>query len=455
MKLILFVLTLLLAGKSTLLQQTSTKTVSISSKEHEKKFNIKIISKEENNYKNAANEILNLNEMDLKIIKNDIIKSDAIRDIFLSHNSLKKVPHILDHVTYLSYLNLSHNNINLYEANQIVHPYLRVLDLSNQRISNVIPETEVETFEETEDIYKRLIFNTTKIRLPNLEYLNLCGNDMSAFPWEFNLSFPKLIRLDLCKINAIELESNFFYKISTSLRVLHLENNYIRNLTLQNIGEITSLYLDGNILETLFINSTKLRMLSLSNCTKHLSTGFFGTPYLEQLDLSSNDFGNLFDVIIQFERFPSSLKVLLLDYNKLSYIPILTHLKWLNELSLCYNMIKFIKPNTFRYLTSLTKLSLKGNKIERLEKENFIGLEKLEYLDLSKNQLSYLPIDWALSLLNLQYLNINSNKFASISEMGIYSINSLQHLFMRNNTFNKITTLEMEPLPDFITIYLA
>ncbi|KAG5318957.1 LRC15 protein, partial [Pseudoatta argentina] len=410
MKLILFVLTLSLAGKPTLLEQTSTKTISVSSKEHEKKFNIKI-NKEEKDYKNAINEILNLNGMDLKVIKNDIIKSDAIRDIFLSHNSLKKIPHILDHVIYLSYLNLSHNNINLYEANQIVHPNLRVLDLSNQRVSNVInviPETEVETFEETEDIYKRLIFNTTKIRLPNLEYLNLCGNDISAFPWDFNLSFPKLIRLDLCKINAIELESNFFNKISTSLRTLHLENNYIHNLTLPNIGEITSLYLDGNILKTLFINSTKLRILSLSNCTKHLSMGVFGTPYLEQLDLSKNDFSNSFDVTVQFEKFPSSLKVLLLDYNKLSHVPILIHLQWLNELSLCYNMIKFIKPNTFIYLTSLTKLSLKGNKIERLEKENFSGLEKLKYLDLSKNQLSYLPIDWATSLLNLQYLNKNA-----------------------------------------------
>ncbi|KYN38612.1 Leucine-rich repeat-containing protein 40 [Trachymyrmex septentrionalis] len=455
MKLTLFILTLLLAGKPTLLQQTSTKTISVLSKEHELRFNIKIINKEEKNYKNAVNEIINFNEMDLKTIKNDIIKSDAIRDIFLSHNSLKKIPHILDHVTYLSYLNLSHNNINLYEANQIVHSNLRVLDLSNQR-TNVILETEMETFEETEDIYKRLIFNTTKIRLPNLEYLNLCENDLSAFSWDFNLSFPKLIRLDLCKINAIELESNFFYKISTSLRVLHLENNHFRNFTLQNVGEITSLYLDGNIVETLFINSTKLRILSLYNCT-NLSNGIFETPYLEQLDLSRNDFGNrrTDGSIIRFERFPSSLKVLLLDYNKLAYVPILTNLQWLNELSLCYNMIKFIKPNTFMYLTSLTKLSLKGNKIERLEKENLSGLEKVEYLDLSKNQLSYLPIDWASSLLNLQHLNLNSNQFGSISEMGIYSISSLKYLFVRNNTFNKITTLEIEPLPDFITIYLA
>lgn len=454
MKLILFVLMLLLAGKPTLLQVTNTKTISVSSKQYENKFNVKITSKEEKNY-NAINEILNLDKMNLNIIKSDLIKSDAIREVSLSHNLLKKIPHnILDHVTYLSYLNLSHNNINLNEANEIVHPNLRVLDLSDQRsnVINTIPE--LETFEETEDIYKHLIFNSSKIRLPNLEYLNLCENEMSAFSWNFNLSFPKLKRLDLCKINANELDPNFFYKISTSLHVLHLENNYFRNFTLQNVREIISLYLDGNIFETLFINSTTLQILSLSNCTKNLSKGFFKTPYLEQLDLSRNDFGNLFDGTIHFEMFPS-LKVLLLDYNQLLYVPILTNLQWLNELSLCYNMIKFIKPNAFRYLTSLTKLSLKGNKIDHLEKENFLGLEKLEYLDLSKNQLSHLSIDWASSLLNLKHLNVNSNQFASISEIGIYSINSLQYLFVRNNTLNKITTLEIEPLPNYITIYLA
>jgi len=443
MKLIILV-TLTFFFKNTLQQ----KSVSICS-EHEKNFDIKIINKES---KCEHTEFVNLNGMRLQMIKNDIIRSDAIRSISLHNNFLKKVPqNILDYVTHLSCFNLSRNSINLYKSNQIVHPYLRVLDLSYQEMIDVNGISEIESFEETEDIYKykHMIFNSTRMTLENLEYLDLSGNDISALMWEFNMSFPRLLRLDLININAIELEPHFFDKISTTLRVLHLENNYLRNLTLRNVAEITSLYLDGNIFETLDVTSTKLRTLSLANCT-NLSKGFFDTPHLEELDLSRNNFNNVSG--IHFEMFPS-LRVLLLDYNKLSYAPIL-NLQWLNELSICYNMIKNIKPNSFGYLTSLKKLSLKGNKIERLEKEIFSRLEKLEYLDLSENRLSHLSTDWATPLTKLQYLNLNSNQFASIAEMSVFSINSLQHLFVTNNIF-KITTNEIEPLPEGITIYLA
>lgn len=445
---------LLFAGNYRCLsQQINIKSISIYSKQHEKKYDIKITNDEE--YRCERKEFLNLDEMNLQTIKNDIIHSDSIHQVSLYKNFLKEVPHnILDQVTYLSCLNLSHNDINLYKDNQIRHPYLRVLDLSYQEMSdtNDLPKLEILE-EETEDIHKynQMIFNSIKMRLPNLEYLVLSGNDISALLWDFNVSFPKLTRLDLVNINAEDLDLNFFSKVSTSLRVLHLENNYLRNLTLRNTAEITALYLDGNLLKKLDIISTKLRTLSLSNCT-NISLGYFDTPYLEELDLSRNNFYNVLNVYFDMFR---SLRILLLDYNKLSHIPLLNNLQQLKELSLSHNMIEYIKPNSFEYLASLKKLSLKGNRIERFEKETFSGLEKLEYLDLSENQLSYLSPDWAVSLIKLEYLNVNSNKFASISEMGIYAISSLKHLFVRNNTFTKVTTLEMEPLADYITIYLA
>ncbi|XP_071565749.1 uncharacterized protein [Temnothorax nylanderi] len=450
---ILIALTLSFAGYS--LQQPSMKTVSIRSKEHEKIHDIKITNDAEiHKIQNCGNtEFVNLSGMYIRNIQNNVIQSDAIRHVSLHHNFFKKIPqNILNYVTYLSCFNLSRNSINLYKNNQIQHTYLQVLDLSYQTTSDVNAIPQTETFdEETEDMYKYMTFDSSNIKLPNLEYLDLSGNDISTLLWGFNKSFPKLVRLDLVNINAQELDPHFFYKIPSSLRVLHLENNHLRNLTLQNVAEITSLYLNGNPLEQLNINSTKLQTLSLSNCTK-LSAAFFDTPYLEILDLSRNNLNN--EIGVHYEMF-RALRVLLLDYNKFSYIPTLNNVQWVKELSLCYNMIKHISPNNFKYLTSLNKLSLKGNRIDNLERETFSGLDKLEYLDLSENNLNHLPTDWASPLKNLKYLNVNSNKFASISEMGIYSIISLNHLFVRNNTFTKITTMEIEPLPDFITIFLV
>ncbi|XP_012538584.1 protein artichoke [Monomorium pharaonis] len=442
------------------------KSVSINSKEYEKKYNIKIISKEETTCEKS--EFLNLAHMSLKTTNNDIIQSNVIRHVSLYNNFLKKVPHnILDLVPQLSCLNLSCNSINIYESNFIRHANLRVLDLSYQKKSIVNNIPEMEFVGETEGIngqniyniieynkYKYMIFNSTNMKCPNLEYLVLNGNDISDFQWDFNLSFPKLIRLDLVNVYADTIKQDFFNKIPTSLKILHLENNNLRNLTLPKLGEIMALYLDGNPLERLDIISMSLRTLSLTNCTNKFE-GYFGTPHLQELDLSRNNFDDAFASARFNFTFPV-LHMLILDYNKLSNIPNLNiNSQQFNELSLNYNTIKYIRPYSFKNLKDLIKLSLKGNKLYRLEKETFLGLEKLEYLDLSENQLNFLSPDWAWPLQKLTFLNVNSNQFASISEIGVFSIRSLQYLFVTNNSFTKISTLELDPLPNFVTVYLA
>lgn len=455
MKSILFILTISFAGTYSAAYAPPIKSMSVAADEYENIFNIKMTA--ENNIKNCAEEFdkefLNLSGMFLKNIQSDIIRSDAIRYISLHDNFLKKIPHtVLNHVTHLSCFNLSHNHLNLYVENSIQHPHLRVLDLSHQKKFDVNAISKLEVFEEeAENMYTHMTFNSTKMRLPNIEYLDLSGNDMSTLLRDFNVSFPKLVRLDLIGIDAQVLDPNFFDVIPTSLRFVHLENNHLRNLTLRNIREITALYLDGNPFEELNITSTKLRILSLSNCM-NLNTVFLDMPYLEELDLSKSNLDKAIRVTFDMFR---SLRILLLDYNKLLQVPILNNMQWLNELSLRYNMIEYIQPNRFEYLVSLKKLSLKGNRINRLEMTTFKGLENLQYLDLSENKFNYLPSDWAFPLTKLQYLNLNSNHFAGISDMGIYALTSLSHLFVKNNTFSKITTMEIEPLPNYVTVYLV
>lgn len=451
MKLILFILTISFTGIYSTQYVPHVRIMSVAADKYENIFNIKITIKDE--IKNCDNkEYLNLSGMFLKNIQNDIIQSDAIRHISLHDNFLKKVPHtILNHVTHLSCFNLSRNDINLYVDNQIQHPHLRVLDLSNQKKADVNAISKMEILEEeVENMYMYMYFNSTKMNLPNVEYLDLSGNDISTLLPDFNVSFPKLVRLDLISINAQELEPNFFDIIPRSLNFLHLENNHLHDLELRNVGEITALYLDGNSFVRLNITSTKLRTLSLSNCM-NLNTVFLDMPYLEELDLSKSNLDNT--ISVPFDMF-RALRILLLDYNELLHIPVLNNMQRLNELSLRYNMIEYIEPNTLGYLVSLQKLSLQGNRINRLDKTTFTGLANLQYLDLSENNLNHLPPDWVLPLVKLQYLNLNSNNFASISEMGIYSLSSLLHLFVKNNTFSKTTTMEVEPLPNYVTVYL-
>lgn len=441
--------------------QNEIKFVSVNSDTHQKRFEIKIAKDEKRQCENT--QVINLNDMNIGVINNDIIKSEAIKTISLENNQLQNIPgNIFNYVPHLSCLILRRNRINIYNANKIgiQHYYLRVLDLSKQKDMSykhiIIPRSEMNDMEETENVYDHMTFNSSGMNLPNLEHLYLSENDISALLWTFNISFPRLTHLYLTNIYADSLEPTFFDKIPSSLKVLHLEYNQFRNISLKNLMDITAVYLDNNIkLKSIEIFSSKLRILSLSNCFDQLEYVTLNVPYLEQLDLTKNNFYTVTN--IHFETY-QTLEVLLLDNNKLNEIPFL-RLQRLSELSINYNMIKQISSEKFIYLTSLKKLSLRGNEIESIKSDSFLDLKKLEYLNLSENKLRTLPYDWLMPMLSLQYLNFNSNAFANISALGIVhpndSPNYLKHLFIKNNVFSEISTIDLALLPRNITVYLA
>lgn len=439
-------LSILLSSVKAFLPVPNVQFLSTEFYDHDKNYNLRIIRNEIKKCQNS--ESISLDNMNLYVLKNKLIQSKNIQHISLYDNHLEDIYGILDYIPSLICLNLSRNEINIYNNNIIRHSYLQVLDLSYQKISEVR-----DLVKETNDIYEYMKFNSIEISLPNLKYLDLSGNDISTLLWDFYLSFPKLIQLDLINIKAVELEPTFFNKIPKTLRVLHLENNNLRNLTLRDLAEVTALYLDGNKnLQIINIASNRLKILSLSKCP-NINDGILDTPYLEQLDLSMNNLKSLSN--ISFEIFPT-LEILLLDYNELTHIPVLNTLQELNELSLSFNMIKNIPSASFTYFPSLKKLSLKGNKIERIEKDSFFSLNDLEYLNLSDNKLKGLPYNWATSLINLGYLNANSNQFANILDLTINSnIISLKHLSVKNNLITKISTLELAQLPNGTVVYVA
>ncbi|XP_029169145.1 protein artichoke-like [Nylanderia fulva] len=435
--------------------KNTIRTVSIDFSQHDRNYNFNFLKNEKKKCGNI--ERLNLDDMNLQLLKNDIITSNNIQHISLRNNDLKNIHTILDQVPNLSCLNLSRNKFDIYNRNYIRHPNLKTLDLSYQKTSQNLyyyTSSEAKDLEaETNEIYKYIIFDSTGMSLPNLQYLDLSGNEISALLNDFKTSFPKLVQLDLNNIKAQEIEPTFFEKIPKSLRVIHMENNHLHNLTMLNMAEVSALYLDGNrYLRVINVASEKLKILSLSNCTNLVQGhGIFNIPYLEQLDLSNNDFTTV--STISFKVFPV-LKILLLDYNKLTDIPLLNDLQQLSELSLSFNLIRYIRSDIFMYFTSLKKLSLRGNKIQDIG-QGFSDLNNLEYLDLSNNQLKTLPHNWATRLINLQYLNVNSNLFVNVVDVAINSIASLKHLSVVNNTFTKISSLELLHLPESITVYMA
>lgn len=405
-------------------------------------------------------EIINLTSYNLTKIKNHFSKSTYIRSVSLRDNKLQDIPsRMLKNLVYLNCLILSQNEINIYEGFSIKHDFISILDLSLQKPSKTYAFS-VETFDENsveiENNYKKIIFDSSNIWLPNLIYLDLSDNAISTLTEDFRLNFPKLTHLYLDNINALTVDSFLFSNLlPKSLRCLSLKDNKISDFNFNNSATIVTLYLDQNPLQNVSIISYTLKTLSLSNC-KNLNNVYLNTPYLEYLDMSKNNINVLTEFLITGNNYviTSSLKTLILDYNKFTHLPLLTGFHKLTELSLNYNMIKTIPENAFANLQTLEKLQIKGNKLHYIDANTFIGLSGLKYLDLSDNNLEILHDKWILPLVNLKYLNANTNKFGTILDLSVYDSN-LEHLFIKNTSVKRITSDDMNlSLPDNINVYV-
>ncbi|XP_020300225.1 PH domain leucine-rich repeat-containing protein phosphatase 2-like [Pseudomyrmex gracilis] len=401
---------------------------------------------------NDESENINLSSYDLTIIKDNSIKSTSIRSLSLRDNKLQDIPeNMIKNLPYLNCLDLSKNEINIYKTFSMEHAFLSILNLSSQKLPNVF---DVETFDENsiptiQTNYKTIEFDNSNMRLKNLRYIDLSGNDISTLNKDFNMNFPNLSHLYLNNVNADIVDSSMYSKLPKSLRCLSLKDNKLSEFNFNNSITLSTLYLDSNPLQNITIISYTLKTLSLTNCTK-ANNIYLDAPNLDHLDISKNNIDVLTDFVVT-----RSLKTFMLNFNEFTTVPQLIDFNQLIELSLNYNKIKIIPKNVFANLLSLEKLELKGNKISYIDANTFSRLQNLKYLDLSYNKLEILYNKWTYSLMNLKYLNINANKISNIVDLSIHD-SKLEHVFMINNPLREITSNDINVLlPDNSTVYIT
>ena len=178
--------------------------------------------------------------------------------------------------------------------------------------------------------------------------------------------------------------------------------------------------------------------------------------HLEELDLSSNDYGSnerekLTEIPPEvFEL--THLKILKLDQNQISKLPEslgnLTNLKLLN---LSDNQLLKL-PESFGKLTNLKLLNLWKNQLSELP-ESFGRLTNLKLLNLSGNQLSELPESFG-KLTNLTELYLSGNQLSKLPE-SLGKLINLAELYLWKNqlselpeSLGKLTNLTLLNLSD-------
>ncbi|XP_024964725.1 receptor-like protein Cf-9 homolog [Cynara cardunculus var. scolymus] len=288
--------------------------------------------------------------------------------------------------------------------------------------------------------------NSTLFNLHHLQTLNLAFNNLtnSQLPREIgrfsnslthiNISHTgfigqvptdiiilrKLVSLDL-SWNDLKLEPHVFYNLlcsSTSLEELSLDG--------VNISSILPTYVNLSSMKSLHLSDTGLQ--------GKLPDNIFNLPYLEELDLSSND-----DLTGRFPKIYTStsnpLKLLdLSNINLSGVIPdIIGHLKSLTYLDLSNTNLLGQIPDSIGHLQSLTYLDLSSTNLSGEIPMSIGHLKYLKYLILSNTNLSGEIPDTIGHLKSLTYLSLSNTKLAGEIPDSIGDLKSLYYLDMHSN----------------------
>ncbi|XP_034941336.1 leucine-rich repeat-containing protein let-4-like [Chelonus insularis] len=299
---------------------------------------------------------------------------------------------------------------------------------------------------------------------PRLEHLYLRKNQLEDITTSLRQCFPSLTHLYLSD-NRLEGRTFDYLELPYTLTHLHLERNWIRRLDSRGLINLSSLFLDGNRIQsichwqchgTAYLNlrgTNRLQFLSVSrNEIAYIECDSFeDSRYLKSLNLAHNRIDTIspgtFDVL-------QELRDLSLSYNRLTSLPDFRSVRMLTSLSLDHNLLHSVPSGIFCNLHHLKWLSLGGNRIRNIDVNAFVDLPSLEELDLSNNELSYLPSGWIDSNTCLQHLDIRGNHFSSIESLSIHNVRSLTHLYLQGNPLSHLDTPAYWRLSYNVSVYL-
>ena len=273
----------------------------------------------------------------------------------------------------------------------------------------------------------RYLTSIPKLRLRNpdtiVEEINLSNNRISEVPaFSFNHSSLKHITsIDLSGNPIEKLHYNSFTPLESSLKELLLTKIISRNFyivsvpfnRLLNLEKIViSNFRDMFLSDSLFINSSKLQIISLKEGQlSYVHPSTFGSLQntLQELDLSKN---------------------------KLKEVPALQNLKQLHTLSLSHNPIRF-KRNSFLQIPNLKNLKI-DHTTNQIDEGAFSGLGTLEMINVKVNRWDGASFSHLKQLKNLNYIDASFNQITKITPFLDGHLENLRYLNLENNRIEKM-----------------
>ncbi|KAF9478381.1 adenylate cyclase [Pholiota conissans] len=325
----------------------------------------------------------------------DFIQScTLLRDLRMSHMSMKKVPQNIRHSTSLHCLDISCNSIrDLEDAILDPIPHLSTINAQNNRIESLPWHfarlkslTTLNISNNKFRIFPHVITKITTLRdldisfnmiteLPDeigllkaLERLTLVGNQVSKFPNQVvNLVMLKILDIRRNQFSDLSLVCNL-----PNMQTLSADHNSVHALDLSL----------GPRMKTLVVSHNDITQLTLS-------PGPLGRPpyALAVLDLSFAKLSSLDELALSQL---CSLRTLKLDHNSFRSLPdSLGDLKLLENLSCTDNRLDYL-PSTIGNLQELTTLDAHNNNLNELP-QSVWECSKLSKINITSNFLSSWP----------------------------------------------------------------
>ncbi|XP_054453429.1 transforming growth factor beta activator LRRC32-like isoform X2 [Anoplopoma fimbria] len=228
------------------------------------------------------------------------------------------------------------------------------------------------------------------------------------------------------------------------LRRLDLSNNFIRQLHTLALPYLEQLDLSSNQLDLIsegaFEKLARLEELNLSrnalnNDVGSNSKALRSINSLKSLDISMNDLSD--DAVELFLRNKSSLNQLKMTGNALTRLShnLFKESKGLRAITIDDNQISVIEQGTFEPLSQLEMLNLARNNLAHICD---FKLPQVKYLNLSRNSVEFFVTREDDKLYRLEILDLSHNKLLYFPI--VPKLNSLRYLHLQNNLIGALNS---------------
>ena len=434
----------------------------------------------------ASLQLLDLRYNDIGYIDNEVLSgSSDILGIGLAHNKINFIEqnafknntklqvlllgynnislfdyHMFPLKSSLNSLFLSHNNIsNIWTFPKKYFPHLRVLDISNNKLEKLVPES----------------FGRDKLFPDSIEELYLARNDIFYIE-NFVFQLPSLRYVDL-RENKIMILSNLALVASErniSPVIYHLSGNpFICDCDLEwlkeafrlqnNKSHASIIIQDQDLLFCKFLYHYKPQLMKNTPASNFLCT-FWKYCFKSYCNCCGNNNCNcttkcpagctcyrtrdgLDKVVVdclntKLSSIPSDISaictILFFIGNNLSSISSenFDDFSSIQQLTLSQCQIRKVEDSSFKALSKLLHLDLSYNFLQSLNARMFEGLEGLESLSVSFNQIHMIERDTFRSLKRLLYLDLSSNHLKMFSVNDFERLSKMFSLKISDNPFS-------------------